>query len=191
MLTAFVVALAAGVGARLRGGSVQDLAETTFRWTPLLVAGLFVQIGFVYWDPPWLGEGGGLAVILLTNLAVAAWLVVNRTLPGLLMAGVGMALNLLVITANGAMPVLESSARTAGVTESIEDASLKHEALDDDTVLPWLGDVIPVRPFEEVLSLGDVVLALGLARVVDARMMSGKRARHSATRREGSRSASG
>ncbi len=180
MLTALVVGVIVGVAARLRGGSLHELAETTFRWTPLLVAGLVFQIVFLYWDPAWLGDGGGLAIILLSNLSVAVWLVVNRALPGLLIAGIGMALNVLVITANGAMPVLERSAEAAGITQSLEDASLKHEPLDDDTVLPWLGDAIPVPPFKEVLSVGDVVLALGLARLVDARMMSHKKPRHRA-----------
>lgn len=180
MLTALVLAVLAGVAARLRGGSVTTLAETTFRWTPLLVAGLLVQITFLYWDPEWLGSGGGVAVILGSNLVVAVWLFANRTLPGLLLAGAGMALNVVVIAANGAMPVLASSAERARITQSIDDASIKHEPLDEDTVLPWLGDAIPVPPFKEVLSVGDVVLALGLCRVVDARMTASKRPRHSA-----------
>lgn len=190
MLTALVLAVVTGVAARLRGGSLTTLAETTFRWTPLLVAGLVFQIGFLYWDPEWLGERGGLVVVLASNAAVGVWLVANRRLPGLLLAGAGMALNVLVIAVNGAMPVLEASAERAGVAASLEESTAKHERLGDDTVLPWLADVIPVPPFKEVLSVGDVVLALGLCRVVDARMTAGKRPRHSATE-GGSRSASG
>lgn len=180
MLTALVLAVLTGVAARLRGGSLTTLAETTFRWTPLLVAGLVFQVAFLYWDPEWLGSGGGLAVVLGSNLTVAVWLFVNRSLPGLLLAAAGMALNVVVIAVNGAMPVLPSSAERAGVSQSIDDAGIKHERLDEDTVLPWLGDAIPVPPFKEVLSVGDVVLALGLCRVVDARMTVAKRPRHSA-----------
>jgi hypothetical protein len=180
VLTALVLAVLTGIVARLRGGSLEALGETTFRWTPLLVGGLVLQVTFLYWDPEWLGEGGGLAVVLASNVTVAVWLVANRSLPGLLLAGAGMVLNVLVIGANGAMPVLESSARKAGITQSLDAASIKHERLDGDTVLPWLGDAIPVPPFKEVLSVGDVVLALGVCRVVDARMMSGRGPRHSA-----------
>ena len=185
MLTALVLAVLTAALARLRGGSLTGLAETTFRWTPLLVGGLVFQITFLYWDPEWLGDTGGLVVVLASNVAVAVWLVANRMLPGLLLAGVGMALNVLVIVANGAMPVLEESAERAGVEQSLDDAGIKHERLDDDTVLPWLGDAIPVPPVTEVLSVGDVVLALGLCRLVDARMMVGKRPRHSARAEEG------
>jgi hypothetical protein len=193
VLTALVLAVLTGVVARLRGGSLEALGETTFRWTPLLVGGLVLQLVFLYWDPEWLGDGGGLAVVLASNVTVAVWLVANRTLPGLLLAGVGMALNVLVIAVNGAMPVLESSAERAGVAQSLGDASIKHQRLDDETVLPWLGDAIPVPPFREVLSVGDVILALGLCRVVDARMMSGRGPRHSAkgSTEDGPRSASG
>lgn len=195
VLTALVLAVLTGVAARLRGGSLNGLAETTFRWTPLLVGALVLQITFLYWDPEWLGSRGGLAVVLASNGAVAVWLLVNRTLPGLLLAAAGMALNVLVIAANGAMPVLESSAERAGIGQSLDDAGIKHERLDEDTVLPWLGDAIPVRPFKEVLSVGDVVLALGLCRVVDRRMTKDKRPRHRAGAEEGSeegsRSASG
>ena len=42
--------------------------------------------------------------------------------------------------------------------------------MNADTALRWLGDVLPIRPFEEVLSLGDVLLALGLAYLINARM---------------------
>jgi hypothetical protein len=178
VLTALVLAVLTGVVARLRGGSVDDLADTAFRWIPLLVAGLVVQVLFLYWEPAWLGDAGGLVVLIVSNVAVATWLVANRALPGLLLAGAGMALNVLVIATNGAMPVLESSAERAGITQTIDDASIKHESLDGDTVLPWLGDAIPVPPFKEVLSVGDVVLALGLCRLVDARMTIAKRPRH-------------
>lgn len=194
MLTALVLAVLTGVAARLRGGSVNSLAETTFRWTPLLVAGLVLQIAFLYWEPEWAGGGGGLVVVLASNLTVAVWLFANRSLPGLFLAGAGMALNVLVIALNGAMPVLVSSAEKAGVAESLGSASFKHERLDEDTVLPWFGDAIPVPPFREVLSVGDVILALGLCRVVDARMTIGKRPRHrveEGREEEGTTSASG
>ncbi|MDQ3958090.1 MAG: DUF5317 domain-containing protein [Actinomycetota bacterium] len=189
MLTALAIALVVGLVALARGGSLHDLAETTFRWTPLLFAGLALQIVFGAWAPSWLDRRGALAVVLLSNLAVAVWLVVNRRLPGLLLAGAGMALNVLVIVSNGAMPVLDRSADAAGVSQSLDDAGLKHERLDDDTVLPWLGDAIPVPPTREVLSVGDVVLALGLAQLVDARMTAHKKGRHRAGK--GSSPASG
>ena len=178
MLTALIVAVVVALGALVRGGSLHDLAETEFRWTPLLYGALMLQIGFNVWNPSWLEGGGALAVVLASNVGVAFWLVVNRALPGLFLAGAGMALNVFVIAANGAMPVLERSAELAGVTQSLDDAGLKHERLGDGTFAPWLADVIPVPPTHEVLSVGDVVLAMGLAQLVAGRMTQHKKGRH-------------
>ena len=41
------------------------------------------------------------------------------------------------------------------------------------TVLPWLGDVIPLPRLGEVLSLGDVLLVAGVAVLVYRRMLTG------------------
>jgi hypothetical protein len=42
-------------------------------------------------------------------------------------------------------------------------------------VLPWLADVIPLPVLERLISVGDVLLALGIAWLVYARMMEGRR----------------
>ena len=164
-LVAFVVvALIAGLA---RGGSLKSLAETRVRWLILLFEGLAIQLVFDIWDPPGLTAGGGLAVLLLSNTAVGAFLLLNKRIPGMLVVGLGLLLNTIVITANQAMPVSPSAAATAGIEPppSISD-DLKHERLDSETQLGWLGDVIPVPGVKEVLSLGDIVLALGAARLV-------------------------
>ncbi len=179
MLTALVAATCVALIGVLRGASFRSLAETTFRWTPILFVGLVMQIGFGYWSPPWVDEVA-LPIILVSNLAVIAFLLVNRRLPGLALAGVGVLLNLVVIGLNGAMPVLEPAAEKAGISRSLDDPGIKHERLEEDTVLPWLADVIPVPPFKEVLSLGDVVLGLGLCYLVHARMGSRAPPRHRA-----------
>lgn len=181
LLTAVVAAACVALVSLVGGGSLRALSDTYFRWTPLLFAGLAIQISFVYWSPPWLDGSTALAIILVSNVAVLAFIVANRQLPGLILAGVGLLLNLIVITANGAMPVLERSAQASGVSAVPEEAAMKHEPLDGDTVVPWLADVIPVRPFREVLSLGDVMLALGLCYLVHARMTSGSGPRHGFT----------
>lgn len=158
------VALVAGLA---RGGSLTSLAETRVRWLILLFEGLFIQVAFDVWDPPGLTQSGGLAVLLLSNAAVGTFLVLNRRIPGTLVIAAGLLLNTIVIAANQAMPVSPSAAETAGLEppSSISD-DLKHERLDSETRLGWLGDIIPVPGIKEVLSLGDIVLALGAARLV-------------------------
>lgn len=174
LLVFVVVALIVGL---MRGGSLASLAETRVRWLILLFEGLVVQLAFDIWDPPGLTATGGLAVLLLSNTAVGAFLLLNRRIPGMLLVGLGLLLNTVVITANQAMPVSPSAASVAGLDAppSISD-DLKHERLDSDTRLGWLGDVIPIPGVQEVLSLGDIVLALGAARVVYMQTTAEKRA---------------
>jgi Family of unknown function (DUF5317) len=166
VLTTVIVGVAAALIGVLRGGSLDSLAETKFRAVWLLVLGLVVQLGFGLWSPAWLNETGELAVLLISNAVVALFVLTNRHLPGMLIAGIGLVLNLAVITSNGAMPVSARAAEAAGVTRSLEEAGLKHERLTDDTALRWLGDVIPIRPLKEVLSVGDLFLAIGIGMLV-------------------------
>jgi hypothetical protein len=128
---------------------------------------------------------------------VGAWALAN--LPGrtrLMQAAValvliGGAMNALAIAANGRMPFSERALVAADVSDEQRargDRSPKHVAAGDTTRLLWLGDVIPVRPIEKVISAGDVVLLLGVAGAVTAGMAPGGRrpARAGTTRRPAS-----
>jgi hypothetical protein len=90
----------------------------------------------------------------------------------------GLALNLVVIVANQAMPVSESAARAAGTDFLTDDRHVAHglhlrnEVLDENTVFPWLSDVIPLPIVKQVASFGDVVIGLGIALLVYKRMKS-------------------
>jgi hypothetical protein len=161
-----VIALSAVV-ALARGGSLDRLAETEFRLGPLLLLALIIQFGLDLWNPPWLSETGDLAVLLVTNLAVAIFLFVNRHLPGMLLAAAGMLLNVIVITANGGMPVSERAAEIARMP--ITEVGIKHELLNDQTRLPWIADVIPVPVVRRVISPGDIILMSGIALLVYGR----------------------
>lgn len=154
-----VVALAAAL---LQGGSLQQLASTQFRYPWLVVAGLVVQVG-AQLATPRLAEGVALWLLLAGTSAVGIFLLMNLRHGGLALAGVGLLLNAAVIAANGAMPVSKEAAAVAGVPISREEAGIRHEVLDAESRLPFLSDAIPVAQMNTVLSLGDVLLVLGLA----------------------------
>ena len=171
MIGAVVVALGVGLA---RGGSLHRLSHISLRWTPLLFEGLAILFLFQLWDPPGLSRGSALAIVLLSNFAVLVFLAGNMRTSGVLLLGIGLALNFVVIAANQAMPVSPRAAETAGIdAPAAESSTLKHERLDDDTRLPWLADVIPVPGVGEILSIGDLVLALGMAHLVYAAMGAG------------------
>jgi hypothetical protein len=112
-------------------------------------------------------------------ILVGAWVLANllnrprAVQAAMLVIVAGGAMNALVIAANGRMPYSEAAARAAN--ESAEQkaraaSSPKHVAADSTTKLPWLGDVIPVRPIEKVVSPGDLVLLIGVGALVACAM---------------------
>jgi hypothetical protein len=168
MLTALIVAVLALFMGLLFGGSFESLVATKVRWLWLVYVGFVVQIALLIWSPSWITDGRELAVLALTNVPIGLFMAANYRLPGMVLAALGLALNLLVISANGAMPVATGAA--TGIDPSVEDAGIKHEWLNNSTELPWLADVIPIRLLGSVLSLGDILLACGIGYFVFAQM---------------------
>lgn len=177
IVTLLLAAVVAGI-AVARGGSLERLAETRFRWPWLVVLGLGAQIAIEVWSPRWLDDDGGLIVLLASNLLVAVFFVLNRRLTGIAIAAVGMTLNVIVIAANGAMPVSQRALDKAGYEGNVGDLDRKHELLHGDTTLPWLADVIPLPYLRTIISLGDVVLAIGVAQLVYGRTRGPRAGKH-------------
>ena len=172
MVVGVAVGILCGALALARGGSVSNVAATRFRYLPVLFAGFATQFGFELWDPDWLSPADQLRIVLVTSTTVAVFLFLNRELPGMLLASAGLMLNVLVIASNGAMPVSPEAARIAGIEERL-DSGIQHEPLDPGSRLGWLADVIHVPRMHLVVSVGDLVLAAGLGRLVYKRAMSG------------------
>lgn len=87
----------------------------------------------------------------------------------LAIAGFGIALNILVIGLNSAMPVSIRATSEIGAPREAARAAFEidclHEELTGQTRLPWLADVIaiPGPPWQRgVISVGDAFLAFGL-----------------------------
>ena len=154
------VALAASL---LQGGSLNRLATVRFRHPWLVFAGLVVQLAAQLAAPGLVPVRVAFWMLVAGTCAVGLFLVLNLKLPGLALAGVGLLMNVAVIGSNGGMPVSPEAARSVGAPISQELAGVRHEVLDRESLLPFLSDAIPVPPLGTVLSLGDVLLALGLA----------------------------
>lgn len=157
----------------LRGGRLSRLADVSFDhgWAALLA--LAVQVAVVYLPLPG-GEGSwGVAAFLLIGSYLLLGFVVaaNRRLPGLPLVGIGLALNLLVMLANGGyMPVTLEALQQAGVAHLALGNSAgarivagKDILLSRESTHLWvLSDIFVVpSPVSAVVSLGDLFLALG------------------------------
>lgn len=167
-----VGAIAAGI-AVARGGSLDGIAETKFRWLSLLFVNLVIALGFEIVDLPGVTETQQLVLVLVTTTGVAMFLILNRRLPGTVLAGIGLLMNVLVTGLNGAMPVAQTAADIASI-ESRLDSGISHERMTEESRLSFLADWIPVPRVKMVLSPGDFVLAAGLAQLAYVRAMSAR-----------------
>ena len=151
--------------AMLRGGRLVNLGDIELRaWWLLFVA--FGLQAATRWLPED-AENLGLVLVLFSFVLLMVLVMVNRSKPGMWIAGIGVLMNFTVIALNGGMPVLAGAAEVASgftVTEPDLSGSFKHVLLDENSRLTFFADVIPLRlaGIGEVISLGDVFLALGL-----------------------------
>lgn len=160
LLLGFIVL--AIVSVPLFRGSLGALASLRFRrlWILGIAAGMQVTIALL--PGP---------VALQAWLHVASYFVAgaffwaNRRIPGLWLVGLGGALNLVAIMANGGvMPADPSALATAGLAP--HPAGFSNSVAVADPQLRWLGDIFAVPrsfPLHNVFSIGDLTIALGAA----------------------------
>lgn len=163
---AIVVFLALAI-AVLRGGRLVNLGDIELRAWWLLFIALGLQLGTRFLPDESGSEWVGLTMVLVSFALLMIMVLLNRSAPGMWIAGVGVLMNFVVIAINGGMPVLAGAAEVAsGFTVSNPDLSdtFKHVPLDESSRLTFFADVIPLRLIGvgEVISLGDIFLALGL-----------------------------
>lgn len=159
--------LAIGIGFALGvrwGGQLSNVTSWTPPLWPALAAGLVLT--FFVDAAPYTGGFMVLLSIIAMGLLVA-FAVVNIRLGGMVLIVAGLGLNVLVTLVNWGTPVSRSALESAGV---VANARLSTLALTggrkaaDGTLLPFLGDVLPL-PWGQVVSVGDVLLLVGLVLV--------------------------
>lgn len=175
MILAIVLALGI-LGGALAGGRLRGLSGATLRGAWILILLFMLQVAL-----PLLSPASGVQQVLrwvwlLTFPAMLAVAVMNVREPGMALVAVGLALNSLVIAANGAMPVsaqaaLAAGSSLAGAAPSVSDFA--HIPVTAATRLALLADVIPTagpRGLAVVMSAGDVALYAGLASFIAKNM---------------------
>ena len=167
MLWLAIVLFLALTIAMLRGGRLINLGDIELKSWWLLLVSLGLQLG-TRWlpDETW-SETVGVIMMLASFVLLMILVVANRSKPGMWIAGLGVLMNFTVIAVNGGMPVLAGAAEVASgftVAEPVISGSFKHTLLDETSRLTFFADVIPLRlvGIGEVISLGDIFLALGL-----------------------------
>ena len=170
MLWLVIVLFVAMSVAVVRGGRLTNLADIRLKMWWLLPLGFAMQGIAGVIDPD-----VGFYLVLTSYLPLLGLMVLNRERPGLWLAGVGVLLNFTVIALNGGMPVLDGAVEVAaGYAAGGADLTnaAKHTEMTPDTMLAFLADVIPIRLAGQgsVISIGDVFLAVGLGRFLEAEL---------------------
>lgn len=168
ILYALVIGLLVGAAS---GGSLAGIAELRIRWGALMLAGLLVQVALF---SPAVEEGIGSAGALVYVASTGAVLVAvlrNARIPGFPVVALGAASNAAAILANGGyMPASEGALASLG---KVAPTVYSNSSVVPHPVLAPLTDILALPsglPFANVFSVGDVLIALGVAIVLVAAM---------------------
>lgn len=187
LLLAVVVSIAIGY---LTGGTLRHVGQMRVRWLPALLGALLAQIAIF---SAILGTRDiihriGPYIYIATLLVTLGVMLRNLQIPGMPVIALGAALNALVIIANGGfMPSPEEALRDAGRLENVQEDEREQlegsyvlsnsTVADDDTNLRFLGDVIAIPdviPLANVISIGDIVIAIGAGIAIVSVMRRGR-----------------
>jgi hypothetical protein len=164
----------------LRGGSLKGLAHMKLRggWLfPLLLVAQFVI--FALQDKVAIIAKLSNALFLLVYVIGLLFLWLNRNQPGFIIIFAGVLLNFIVMAVNGGrMPVSVEAAQFLGreYIDALQSGVYgKHQAITQETLLPFLGDIIPLSPpypRQQVISIGDVIINVGAFFFIQHLMLS-------------------
>lgn len=160
----FVIVVAVAVGVALTtGGSLSRILDTQLRavWALFLALGIQLMLDFLWRGP---SNDAGHALLVVSYGLLLLFCGANLRLRGMSVVGIGIALNALVITVNGGMPI-----RTAG---GFTDTVKHHVERPSDRLTP-LGDIIVVDDLNQALSFGDLIMVVGLIDVLVHRSRAG------------------
>ncbi len=139
--------------------SVWNPLSTDFKWFYLVFFPFALELFVVLRDP---GNFAGY-ITSVAYLTLAVFCVVNWKIPGFPFVTIGTFSNSLVVIINtGKMPVSHRTMALAGLDPNLIDA--KHIFMSSKTLLPFLGDIIPINflNLHYACSVGDLFVYTGL-----------------------------
>jgi hypothetical protein len=159
--------------ALVRGGQLGRLAEISFRygWLALVALGMQVLLTGRFLPDQLLPVALRIALLVGSHGLLLLVVAANHRVPGIPLIGLGLALNLIVMLANGGwMPVTMEALEAAQLDHLVREMAAgarvmgwKNLVLSRDESHLWiLSDIIMIPfPLRTIVSLGDIVLALG------------------------------
>jgi hypothetical protein len=175
VLAAFVIGGIVGIAL---GGRFGNLGGVHYRWWPLAIAGLVLQIVPV--SHAWAHERTiGATLLVLSFVLLLVFVLANMRSPGFPLIAIGLVLNATVITVNAGMPVTAAALRAASdgkmadavVKLKTEGGAKHHLAGPSDKLLPLADNLGIGAPIRGVFSVGDVLWIAGAAWAVAGGML--------------------
>ena len=189
MITIAIVGGVALVVVLVTRGSFSRLFQLPIQSIWMVVVALAIQIFLAVVEiPSDRFDDLGFALVMASYAFLLAFCFVNLRISMMWVIGLGIALNALVIGLNQGMPTAdhEVTTRSGRTIEQPIERTAKHRPESDDDLLPILGDRLRVPyPVDEVISIGDVVIGLGIILVC----YQGSRVRRRARSRRSERTA--
>ena len=177
LLYAVVIGVVIGL---VTGGRISGLAAIRIRWPGAIVGGLVIQV--VLFSPQVAARVGDLGpwIYVASTMLVGAAVLRNWALPGMPVVAAGAACNLVAILANGgSMPASRAAIELMGGPGPAIQAGYSNSSIAADPTLWFLTDVFAMPrwvPLANVFSLGDLLIAGGIALVIVLAMRSARAA---------------
>jgi hypothetical protein len=147
-------------------GSFSQLFRLPIQSIWMVLIALAIQILLAFVDIPANRlDDLGFGLVMASYAFLLAFCFVNLRVSWMWVIGVGIALNALVIGLNQGMPTRDNevTTRSGRIIHVPIERTAKHRPESGDDLLPFLSDRLQVPyPVDEVISIGDVVIGLGI-----------------------------
>lgn len=147
----------------VRGGRLRALSTVRLHSPGWLVSGIAAVLVV-----SWIGPGRPLLWMLGAYVAFGRFGLRNLHLTGIIVALIGMLMNVAPLIANGAVPVSERALVSVGQVTSDGQPLIDGIRESNETASSFaiFGDIVPVPMFDRVVSLGDLVILIALVDIV-------------------------
>lgn len=166
MLLTLAALVAGGLVGLATGGKFRYAAHRRIAWWGLLVVGFGLELA----ADRWLTGPVGYAAMIAGPLCLLAWAAGNARLAGVGLVALGVLTNAFVLGVDRGMPVERAALVRAGIVPSqagvVSVAGHRHHLASASDHLRLLDDRISIAPTHEVVSIGDLILAVGTADLV-------------------------
>ena len=159
LLTIFALLIGLAIG-RARGGHFRSLGELRLNQAGLLAIGITAALVQAV-----IGPSLPVLWMLVAYGALILFGIRNLQLTGIIVAMIGIVMNLVTVIANGSVPVSERALRSVGEIDGAGQPIIEgiRESTETATSFDLFADIVPVPIFGVVVSLGDLIILVALA----------------------------